>query len=259
MIKVVGDLHGVPANAKFVINQWPDATEKDYLIVCGDFGAEYGNYVSSGFKKAFKKFPGTVLVLRGNHDTRYRRDHTEQIETYQDYYERPMQGWEFCGIDNSIDDNLIYQKKYPNIKYIKDEGDILTIENKRFLFIPGAYSVDKYYRLQNNLPYEEQEQLSYYECVQLLNRLNIWLGQSHIDYVISHTCPLMLHPHIKDLFLDIIDQDRVDTSTEVFLDNVLETLGSDGFKHWYFGHHHDTRDIMGKFHMLYNTVQEIGE
>ena len=64
-------MHGFQRDAVSAIVQCHNATESDYLIVCGDFGAEYGGHIMGSFKKEFKKFPGKIIVLRGNHDDRY--------------------------------------------------------------------------------------------------------------------------------------------------------------------------------------------
>ena len=57
------------------------------------------------------------------------------------------------------------ENEFPHIKYALDEVALYWIpygENKYYqtLVIPGAYSVDKYYRLQNGWSWFEGEQLT---------------------------------------------------------------------------------------------------
>lgn len=250
---IFGDIHGIFSNFTSRVNWYiQEPKEDDVIICCGDVGLEYGNQIHGSLKKAMKKFPGTVYIMRGNHDNRYWRDHTETIETMSSYIRKPVDGWLF---NNDEYPSYLYQKKYPNIKYIQDEGGIYDINGHRFLFVPGAYSVDKEYRLAKGYPYELQEQLTWTEENQLLRDIESW--KNSIDYVISHTAPLGTQPYYKDLFLDFVDQSKVDKHMEYFLDEVYNLLDNN-FKHWYFGHFHDNRSF-GKFTMLYTKVAEIGE
>ena len=153
---------------------------------------------------------------------------------------------------------FLIQNKYPNIFYIRDEGGIYNIEDKTFLFIPGAYSIDKEYRLNNNFPYEYEEQLSLVEKNKLYDKIEQYINNSgRIDYIVSHTAPLGTEPYYKNLFFSFIDQSKVDKSMEYFLDEI-ENLLHNNYKHWYFGHFHDNKDF-GKFTMLYNKVIQIGD
>jgi len=247
---IMGDIHGSASNFTFRVNQYIDNPREDDVIICvGDVGLEYGNQIQGALKKAMKKFPGTIYVMRGNHDNRYWRDHTETIA---DCIERPCSSsWAF---DNNTLPTLLYQKKYPNILYVKDGGGVYTINDRRFLFIPGAYSVDKEYRLARGLPYEPREQLTFVEENHLLDAIE---NNLEVDYIISHTAPLGTQVYFEDLFLNFIDQKKVDKRMEYFLDEVYHQLNNK-FKHWYFGHYHDDRQF-GKFTMVYNKVIEIGE
>lgn len=233
-IYLMGDIHGLASSFNFRVQQYiNNPSENDIIICLGDTGLEYGNCVQGSLKKAMHRFHGQVYVMRGNHDNRYWEQHQDQ--------------W-------IIQDNLMYQKKYDNIKYIKDEGDILSINGQNILFIPGAYSIDKDYRLSHNLPYEFKEQLNYFEMCDLYDKA----AATHIDYVISHTSPLCVEDSYKDLFLDFIDQSKVSKTMEKFLDEIYVLVGKD-VKRWYFGHFHDDRNIPPNFTMLYSQVVKLGE
>lgn len=252
-IFITGDLHGLASNFIFRLNQYiENPTEEDILICVGDVGLEYGNQIQGALKKAMKKFPGKIYVMRGNHDNRYWRDHTR---VNQENLIMPVSNWHY---DNPQCPMFLIQNKYPNIFYIRDEGGIYNIEDKTFLFIPGAYSIDKEYRLNNNFPYEYEEQLSLVEKNKLYDKIEQYINNSgRIDYIVSHTAPLGTEPYYKNLFFSFIDQSKVDKSMEYFLDEI-ENLLHNNYKHWYFGHFHDNKDF-GKFTMLYNKVIQIGD
>lgn len=252
-IFMCGDLHGSAIDFKQRVNNYiPEPQEDDIIICCGDVGLEYGGQIQGALKKAMSKFPGTIWVMRGNHDNRYWKCHTK---TMKGYVEKPNKNWHF---DNDISPTLLIQDKYPNIWYVRDEGGIYNINGYNFLFIPGAYSVDRYYRLNTGRPYEPAEQLTWSEENQLLASLEYSLSiGKHIDYVVSHTAPLGTQIYFRDLFLSFIDQSAVDSHMEYFLDEIYKILNND-FKCWYFGHYHDTRSF-GKFTMLYHQIQEIGD
>lgn len=249
-IYITGDIHGNAPSFKQRIKYYiPNATKDDILICAGDVGLEYGSFIQSSLKKAMHQFPGQVYIIRGNHDNRYWANHTTNNEADN--------GWQIQSIE-SFAPHLIYQKKYDNIKYIRDEGDILSIKGNNILFIPGAFSIDGTYRLSNNLPYEYNEQLTYKEMMQLFDKVVEFTQYNTIDYVISHTAPLCTEKNYKDLFLDFIDQTQVNKSMEKFLDEIYTLIQKD-VKHWYFGHYHDDRDIAPNFTMLYTEVVKLGD
>ena len=49
------------------------------------------------------------------------------------------------------------EEQYPNILFAKD-GEIYNFHGKKVMPIGGAYSVDKYCRIRNRLPWFESEQ-----------------------------------------------------------------------------------------------------
>lgn len=248
-IYIGGDLHGSVADIRQMMTQINSPSVNDIIIVCGDAGLEYGNHIMGSCKKIMAKFPGIWIIMRGNHDNRYWKNHTHWIKN--GICQCPDDGWEINEWD------YLVQKKFPNIWYVQDEGGIYNINGNNFLFIPGAYSVDKHYRLQNNLAYEPNEQLTYQEIVGLMDDVQEFKSNGHnIDYVISHTAPMKLEPYFRDLFLGFIPQNAVDKNMEKALDQFTDML-EPTMKAWYFGHFHSDRDILGKYHMLFNTIHKI--
>lgn len=250
-IFITGDIHGSAADFRLrIANLESEPRADDVLICAGDVGIKYGVYAQKALKNEMAKFPGTVYVMRGNHDQRYWAANTEIIETYFSYIEKPY--------NNSwiIENDLLYHKDYPNIKYVRDEGGIYFINGRIFVFIPGAYSVDKQYRLATGKPYEWNEQLTFSEMIVLKDMVHSFLSLGgRIDYIVSHTAPLCMQKYFKHLFLDFIDQTTVDTSMEEMFDKMYNQWKGK-FKRWYFGHYHDDMSF-NEFTMLYKNIVEI--
>lgn len=74
---------------------------------------------------------------------------------------------------------------------------------------------------------------------------NFYYGKK-MDYILSHTCPYKYRP--THLFLPQIDQSTVDTTMEIFLDDVEQNIEYDQY---YFGHYHGDERLWDKGCMLY--------
>ena len=248
-IFITGDIHGNPGSAISRIYQIDNPTEEDKIIVCGDAGLEYGGIISADTKYIMSTFPGEWIIMRGNHDNRYWRNHTEISETYSSYIARPQDGW-------IIENNYLIEKQYYNIKYVKDGGGLYHIDSYNFLFIPGAYSVDKYYRLNRNLPYEKEERLNWLEKEFLFTLAEEEFHK--IDFVIGHTFPLKMEKYYQDLFLSGLNESSIDKSMEQFLNIIMDTIEKhQSFKQYFGGHFHADRQLTEKYTMLYRDVMEV--
>lgn len=241
-----GDLHGSVAAINNCLSQIENPTEQDVIVVCGDAGLEYGAQIMGKAKKAMKKFPGTWLIVRGNHDNRYWRDHTTETEIGLE----PNQGWSFSNVFHA---STLVQNKYSNIHYASDSGEVYCIDNQRILTIPGAYSVDKHWRLMTGMPYELEEQLTYREWVELSDFVDKF--SDTFEFVVAHSFPKFLEPQLRYLFMDCVDQSQVDKTTEEWLDVIMQKIEkSKSFKHYFGGHYHDDKQLAGKYTMLYQKV-----
>ena len=100
---ITGDIHGNHLSVANIINRIDNPTEDDYIIICGDAGLEYGSYIAQSTKMIMNSFPGYWIILRGNHDTCYWRDHVT--------HGAPHEGW-------SIIDDYLIEDIYPHIRYI---------------------------------------------------------------------------------------------------------------------------------------------
>lgn len=146
----------------------------------------YGEHTFGNLRQAMKKLPCTFFIMRGNHDKRYGKYAIEHPTRWD--------------VITYADNEAYIDKKYPNIIYARDDAATYIIDDIKFLLIPGAYSVDKQYRIINNLPWEEDEQLTEYEILDAIS-LNI-IEQP--DIILSHTGPLQFQEQMKDLLLPYV-------------------------------------------------------
>ena len=209
--------------------------ENNIIILLGDAGLNYFfNHRDIEAKTKLNTFPFTYFVIRGNHEERP----SICAEKYPDKWHTE----EFWG-------NVVYvENDYPNIKYALDEVALYKIpyiqynEDKspswneyKTLVIPGAYSVDKQYRLQNGWSWFEGEQLTAAEKERGLNLIHSL--RNEVDLVLSHTCPISFEP--TDLFLPFVDQSMVDKTMERYLGQIEYQLQ---YKLMLWGHFHKYRE-----------------
>ena len=186
-------------------------TIEDTLVILGDAGINiYCDTRDDDKKNELLNLPVTLLCVHGNHEER---------PFLLGYQEKEWKG----GM-------VYYEEKYPNLLFAKD-GEIYDFDGKKAVVIGGAYSVDKYYRLRNYLPWFESEQpteeIKHYVETQLEQ-----CGWS-VDYVFSHTAPIKYEPTWS--FLPGINQSLVDKTTERWLQTICDKLT---FQEWYAGHYH---------------------
>ena len=244
---VTGDTHG---NFEWLDNWCTDhktTKETDLLIILGDAGFMY-----YGQKKAREKYmkqhvqncPITVLCVRGNHEDRP-SNYTSTCFTIMEK-------------DPIVPSGYYFEPDYPDIWYAAD-GSTFNINGKRCLFIGGAYSIDKEYRIMMGWRWFADEELTNEEMNNILDKVD----HKHFNYVFTHTCPEAWQPY--DLFLSFVDQSKVSKKMEQFFTTVSEIID---FDHWYFGHFHAHRPNMeidkthagqGEVSMLFDHVELLME
>lgn len=190
------------------------------LILLGDAGLNFElGLVDFYIKKSLSKLPFNYICLRGNHEARVSQvmklnpSKWKQLEKYGG--------------------TVYVEKEFPNIFYLEDGPAVYEFAGYKTLSIPGAYSVDKYIRLMNKWPWFPDEQLSEEE---IQHGRDLIEKECSFDLVISHTCPLSFEP--RDLFLNSIDQSRVDKRMENYLGELEYGLD---YKRWAWGHFHADR------------------
>ncbi len=239
---VTGDVHGDLDEFDWrLARSGIDFVEDDVLLLLGDVGLKYGDYLHYYFPSYLAELPCTVLVMRGNHDVRYWRDMVRG-----DYGECP-EAVEWQG------NVFMREAAYPNVLYVADEGDVLTIDGHTCLAVPGAWSIDHEIRRERHLPFEPEEKLTEDERDVLLRKA----AHEDVEYVFSHTCPAFWMSELSDLLLPPGFVSEVDNSVEEWLDDVLDVV-SPTLRGWYFGHFHGIRDVArGTGHLLYRNFVRV--
>ncbi len=228
MVYITGDKHA-DFSGVFDFCYDKKTSLDDVLIILGDAGINYyANYKDYYLKNSLLQYPITFFCIHGNHEERPENIRTYNIKIFHE------------GI-------VYYEKDYPNILFAKD-GEIYNFNNKNVLVIGGAYSVDKYIRLARGYNWYESEQPSDEVKTKVKDVLS--KRDNKIDIILSHTCPYKYLP--REMFLDGIEQSKVDNSTEYFLDEIENNTD---YKLWYCGHYHTDKEI-DKIIFMFNKIEE---
>ncbi len=139
---------------------------------------------------------------------------------------------------------VFIEEEYPNLIFAKD-GEIYNIDGKKILVIGGAYSVDKQYRLLHGYKWFKDEQLTKKEMDTILDKVK----GKHFDIVLTHTCPYKYEP--REVFIQGLDQSKVDKSMEHFLDKIEENINYDK---WYCGHYHTEKQV-DKLEFMFGRIK----
>lgn len=216
MIYYTGDTHGRFLKIENAVRKGL-IEQGDTVVILGDAGFNYyGNSKEKRIKQQINELDITVFCIHGNHEMR--------PFTIPTYTTKEWNG----GI-------VYFEEKYPNILFAKD-GEIYDLDGRKSIAIGGAYSVDKFYRLERGYLWFSDEQPSAEIKQQVENALDEtdW----KIDQVLSHTCPSKYIP--TEAFLSCVDQSTVDNSTEEWLDTLEESIT---YNRWLCGHWHIDKSI----------------
>ena len=208
--------------------------EETAIIILGDCGFNTNNPIrDNNVKQYANDFGYTIYCVRGNHEVR-----PSDVPNMKLVWDDCVQGL------------VYYESDYPNIKYFQDYG-IYYIKTRqqeyRTLILSGAYSVDKFYRLQNNMFWYSREQLTEDEMADV-ERLIAQSGND-FDFVFSHTCPMSMRP--VDKFLPMIDQSTVDNTMEEWLEKLQEKIK---YQVYLAGHYHVDRRIDSYHYLYFNWI-----
>lgn len=229
MVILTGDTHRDFARI-FEFCEEYDVTRDDVLVILGDAGINYClDQSDEALKRELSELEVTLLCVHGNHEER-----PSEILSYEEV--------EWRG-------GLAYaEPEFPNLLFAKD-GEIYDLEGRTAMAIGGAYSVDKYYRLANRLPWFESEQPD--DAIKSFVEAQLDRAGWQVDYIFSHAAPLSFEP--RHAFIPGLKQSLVDKSTEQWLDGILRRVRCDG---WFCGHYH-IDDQLGPVRILYNEFLEL--
>lgn len=234
-VYITGDKHGSYADvAQFAY--FAQTTKDDVLIVLGDNGVNYyGERKDRRLKKKLAALPLTFFMVRGNHDMR----------PTMSFYKRTWVRRE------NIEGFFMVEEEFPNLLFAID-GEMYKVCGKEVMVIGGAYSVDKWYRLEM---YEQgHHQYRWFPNEQLNEReresITTYVKHYPPEVILSHTCPISLIPREK--FLSSVKQEEVDDTMEKWLQEVYTLCGEK--TQWYCGHWH-TDKIVGNCTFMYEGIK----
>lgn len=222
--------------------------KKDVIVILGDTGFNYYEDKRDDKLKAKLNSLGvTLFCLHGNKEKR-----PQNIPTYGTR--------SFCG------GMVYYEPKYPHLFFAKD-GDTYTFNNKEFMVVGGAHSIDKLRCLNENKPFWEDEMPSY-EIKTLVEQKLAEKGDQ-IYGILTHTCPISCLP--TETFVSTYRMANarkgygkcmknrkkkeeypldIDRSTEEWLETIKNNVD---FSVWYCGHYHVDKEL-NKISMIHREI-----
>lgn len=217
-MRFCADLHGNMELLKRFIEK-RDHKGNEYLCILGDAGINYYNNMEEQKEKEelqllIKTSQREIffLFVRGNHEIR-----PENLDGYEEI--------------NMFGGKVYVEKEFPNLIFLKD-GELYTIQGKKYLVLGGGYSRDSFSRIINDSGYWCNEELSPEETRMIMEKLKKDMEDRIV--VLSHMLPKEISPL----------SGRYGGSTEPFLQKIL-----DGYKKniisWHAGHYH--KDIEWKW------------
>lgn len=249
MIYVTGDTHGEYGRfrKRRLQKSGMELTDKDYVIVCGDFGLCWQRNATFRYEcKLFKKRPFTLLWVQGNH------------ENYDMISEFPVEEWNGGKVRHIVRDKVI----------LLERGQVFTIEGKTFFTFGGAASHDIQggilergdpdFRIkvkkaiEDDLPFRilgeswwPQELPAQEEMEEGLR--NLRKVDYKVDYVITHCCSGSMQRILDSGPYRLFAED-------VLTDYLQEIEDKVEFKDWYFGHYHLDIRMDDRHMLLYESI-----
>ncbi len=229
MIYITGDTHGRFERIENFC-QMNSTSKDDIMIILGDAGINFsGPMYDSVKKKLLEELPITIFSIHGNHEQR--------PYTIDGYEEKQWHGG-----------TVYVEEEYPSLLFAKD-GEIFDLDGKKTIVMGGAYSIDKAIRIAYGWGWWEDEQPS--EEIKAYVEEQLDKAGWNIDVVLSHTPPLKYEP--VEVFMQGVDQSKVDKSTEQWLNRIEEKLN---YQKWYCGHYHTEKKI-DKLEIMFENIDHL--
>lgn len=253
MVFVTGDTHGNFnrfSTKTFSIQK--ELKKTDLMIILGDFGGIWNNCPKETYwlnwlnNKSY-----TTCFIDGNHEN-FDRLYNEfpvvdfyggKAHKIRDNIYHLMRGYIFDfegkkffsmggASSHDIDDGILNPSNFTNINEFKTTYNQWIKQNKMF-------RVNHFSWWKEELPNQEEMNLG----MRILKE-----NDYKVDYVISHCLPQEIVSVISN---GIYKPDSLTKYFNELLENGLQ------FKHWYCGHYHFDKDVMGKFHIKYYDIERI--
>lgn len=240
---ITGDRHGDYKDVEQFCLKW-NTSKDDLLIVLGDNGVNYwGPHRDKKLKNYLASLPISFFMIKGNHDQR------PSMKIYATKEKaHPL-----------VDGVCLVEPEYPSLLFSVIYGaytfHIAPDNDIRSFVLGGAYSADKWYRLEmqalghGGYRWFNDEQMSSQEMSEAEAIVKI----VDPDIILSHTCPFKYIP--RDMFMSAIDQSTVDDTMEHWMDKVEE---NSLYNKWYCGHWHTDRSI-DKMRFMYHDIILLGD
>ena len=233
MIYIRGDTHGhLPYFSDEKMPGQSAWTERDKLIVTGDFGFVFHSHLAERNNlDALSKKPYEILFLDGNH---------ENFDLLQSYPPEERYG----GPVRRIRDNIFWLQR----------GNLYTIEEQTFFVMGGGYSIDKalrlnYEKISREKVWFAQEMPSseeYHHAITTLERCGM-----KMDYILTHTAPSLIIPRVIGKKPDPHEEEL-----NGFLTWIYQNAD---FKKWFFGHFHEDIQINDQMIACYEYTHCLGK
>ena len=219
MIFITGDTHGDIDYKKLLILKDKKLSYEDCLIICGDAGICWSPKTFQYHLDLFNDIGCTVLFIDGNH------------ENFDMLEEMPLVEYKGA-LMHQIDKHIFHILR----------GEIMTLENKTFLCLGGACSIDKMYRTPH-ISWWPQEEINIRNIDNAIT--NLEKVGNKVDYVITHCCDS------KTVLNEFGFKRDICTDQLMFIDKMVN------YKHWFFGHYHFDRKINDAKTCLYQEIVEL--
>ena len=219
MIFITGDTHGDIDFKKLLKLKEQNLSFNDYLIICGDAGICWSYRLLAPFLSLYKSIGCTIIFIDGNHENFLMLNNMPLVE-----YKGALM--------HKIDDHIFHVLR----------GEIMTLENKTFLCIGGAVSIDKMCRTPY-ISWWPEEEISFHDIDNAVS--NLVKVNNKVDYVITHCCDSTTVAKTFGFKRDNC------TDQLMFIDKLVE------YKHWFFGHYHFDVKVSKKKTCLYNDIIRI--
>jgi len=216
----------------------------EHIYLTGDTHADFRDLITKSIRYSIAD--RDLLIILGDVGINYFGDWRDQ-RSKDELAMRPTSP-EVADLYHPIQwmgDVAYVEDAYPRF-IMAEDGARYHINDRDFLVIGGAYSVDKPYRLQMGYHWFSDEQLTAAEMDVIRQKVRDH-GNCE-DIILAHTCPYDQRP--VECFLPGVDESGVDNTMEHFLQEIADTVSYNAF---YCGHWH-TEKQDGKLRILFHDV-----